>query len=190
MVDSNKTHKPHPLKQKRNCDIPGLNVRLVAARLLSAVIDKKTSLDGLTDNEHGHPQYLALAMRDRLLVRAILGAALRHRAEIEKALAEFLDRPLPQNALSLRHLLHVGTAQVLYLDVPDHAAIDLAVTAAKNDPRNQRFSGLVNALLRKIARHASEIRSHPTAIENGPAWFSSLLVESYGNDKAKKILAA
>lgn len=117
--------------QGNNKNIPGLAVRQTAARLLSAVIDKKTSLDGLTDNEHGHPQYLELEMRDRSLCRAILGSALRHRADINQALDSFLDRPLPQNALSLVHLLHVGAAQILYLDVPDHATIDLAVTAAK-----------------------------------------------------------
>ena len=190
MADTKKKHQHRSPAKNIVIEVPGLRARQAAARLLSAVVDKKTSLDGLTDNEHGHPQYLALAMRDRLLVRAILGAALRHRADIEKALTEFLNRPLPKNALSLRHLLHVGAAQVLYLDVPDHAAIDLAVTAAKADPRNQRFSGLVNALLRKIAGHASQIRSRPSAIENVPSWFSSLLVENYGEDKAKKILAA
>ncbi len=42
---------------------PGLAARLTAARLLGAVIEKNTSLDGLTDNSHGHPQYLARATR-------------------------------------------------------------------------------------------------------------------------------
>ena len=177
-------------EKKSAAPVPGLPARQAAARLLSAVIDKKTSLDGLTDNEHGHPQYLALEMRDRMLVRAILGAALRHRADIERILGAYLDRPLPQNALSLRHLLHVAAAQVLYLDVPDHAAIDLAVTAAKSDPRNQRFSGLVNAILRKLARNADKERAQSSAIENIPAWFSHMLIENYGREKAAKILAA
>ncbi len=177
-------------EKKSAAPVPGLPARQAAARLLSAVIDKKTSLDGLTDNEHGHPQYLALEMRDRMLVRAILGAALRHRADIERIVERYLDRPLPQNALSLRHLLHVAAAQVLYLDVPDHAAIDLAVTAAKSDPRNQRFSGLVNAILRKLARNADKERAQSSATENIPAWFSHMLIENYGREKAAKILAA
>ena len=40
--------------------IAGLAARKAAARLLAAVIDARTPLDGLTDNEHGHPQYKAL----------------------------------------------------------------------------------------------------------------------------------
>lgn len=190
MANKHKIHQSGLSEKKSAAPVPGLPARLAAARLLSAVIDKKTSLDGLIDNEHGHPQYLALEMRDRMLVRAILGAALRHRADIERIVERYLDRPLPQNALSLRHLLHVAAAQVLYLDVPDHAAIDLAVTAAKSDPRNQRFSGLVNAILRKLARTADEERAQSATTENIPAWFSQVLVENYGREKAAKILAA
>src|SRR5690606_27500264 len=36
-------------------DAPGLAARKAAARLLAAVIDAKTPLDGMTDNEGGHP---------------------------------------------------------------------------------------------------------------------------------------
>ncbi|WP_210327102.1 RsmB/NOP family class I SAM-dependent RNA methyltransferase [Bartonella sp. M0177] len=190
MANKRKIDQSGLSEKKSAVPVPGLPARQAAARLLSAVVDKKTSLDGLTDNEHGHPQYLALEMRDRMLVRAILGAALRHRADIERILKSYLDRPLPQNALSLRHLLHVAAAQVLYLDVPDHAAIDLAVTAAKSDPRNQRFSGLVNAILRKLARNADKEREQSSTTENIPAWFSKMLIENYGREKAAKIIAA
>ena len=190
MANKRKIDQSGLSEKKSAVPVPGLPARQAAARLLSAVVDKKTSLDGLTDNEHGHPQYLALEMRDRMLVRAILGAALRHRADIERILKSYLDRPLPQNALSLRHLLHVAAAQVLYLDVPDHAAIDLAVTAAKSDPRNQRFSGLVNAILRKLARNADKEREQNSTTENIPAWFSDMLIENYGREKAAKIIAA
>lgn len=169
-------------------DVPGLEVRKVAGRLLGAVIEKKTSLDGLTDNTHGHPLYLALSPRDRALARAILGAALRHRQSIDKALDNFLDRPLPGKAHSLKQLFHIGAAQILYLDVPDHAAIDLAVTAAKIDPRNVRFSGLVNAVLRKFAREKENILAHP-AIE-APQWFAALLTKAYGPEKAAAIINA
>src|SRR3954454_19579593 len=60
-------------------DAPGLTARKAAAKLLAAVIDARTPLDGLTDAEHGHPLYRALDGRDRSLVRAILATALRFR---------------------------------------------------------------------------------------------------------------
>ena len=70
---------------------PGLQARKTAARLLAAVIDKKTPLDGLTDNEHGHPQYLALEARDR--ARAEENDRLGERiARLEAMVAELAAR--------------------------------------------------------------------------------------------------
>ncbi|WP_011582730.1 RsmB/NOP family class I SAM-dependent RNA methyltransferase [Chelativorans sp. BNC1] len=171
-------------------DKPGLDARRTAAKLLAAVIDARTPLDALTDNEHGHPQYLSLEQRDRALVRAILISALRHRCTIEKLVGRRLDRPLPPNAHSLSHILHVGAAQILFLDVPDSAAVDLAVTQAKADPRAARFSGLVNAVLRNLARRKHEL---PKALENtrdAPAWFAERLEAVYGHDQTDAILKA
>lgn len=172
-----------------DADAPGLAARKAAVRLLGAVIDTRTSLDGLTDNEHGHPQYLALDMRDRGLVRAILASALRYRMTIEALIAARLDRPLPANARSLSHLLHVASAQILFLDVPDSAAVDLAVTQAKSDPRLQKFAGLVNAILREIGRRKE--RALPAALEktvDAPDWLRERLAAAYGADKAAEII--
>jgi len=129
----------------------GLETRLVAWRLISSVIDKKTSLDGLTDKINGQPRYLALSDRDQALARAIVLTTLRHHSTIAAAITRFVSRPLPQKAHSLHHLLYLTVAQILYLHVPDHAAINLAVTIAKTDPRLKRFAPLVNALLRQVS---------------------------------------
>ena len=67
-------------------NVPGLAARKTAAKLLAVVIDARTPLDGLTDNDNGHPHYLALDPRDRSLVRAILTTALRYRVTIGKLL--------------------------------------------------------------------------------------------------------
>ncbi|MBB4075814.1 16S rRNA (cytosine967-C5)-methyltransferase [Bartonella fuyuanensis] len=170
-------------------NVPGLAVRQVCVRLLGAILDKCTPLTSLTDNEHGHPQYLKLSQRDRLLCRAILLVALRHRGQITAVLSRFLVRPLPSQALSLQHLLHISIAQILYLDIPDHAVVDLAVRVAKFDPRMYRFSGVVNALLRNIVREAAILRQQVFTIEDVPAWFGQLLVSTYGIEKAHQIIA-
>jgi 16S rRNA (cytosine967-C5)-methyltransferase len=184
---NSKSAPQHP--QASAAENPGLAARKAAARLLAAVIDARTPLDGLTDNEHGHPQYLALQPRDRALVRAILATALRHRNTIEALVAARLERPLPANAHALSHILHVGAAQMLFLDVPDSAAVDLAVSHAKSDPRTVRFASLVNAVLREIGRRKE--RALPAALEktvDAPDWFVERLRAAYG-EKANRILA-
>jgi 16S rRNA (cytosine967-C5)-methyltransferase len=170
---------------------PGLAARKTAARLLSAIVDAHTSLDGLTDAEGGHPQYRALDVRDRALVRAILTTALRFRVTIEKLIEHELDRPLPGNAHALSHILHVAAAQILFLDIPDSAAVDLAVSHAKGDPRTARFGGMVNGVLRALARAKEKALPETLAVtEDAPDWFRERLVTAYGNEKAAAILAA
>jgi 16S rRNA (cytosine967-C5)-methyltransferase len=181
---------PADRRPKKSSNVPGLAARQTAQRLLGAVIDTKTSLDGLTDDDHGHPQFRALEPRDRALVRAILSSALRHRVTIGKMLDKLLDRPLPKNATSLGHLLHAGAAQILFLDVPAHSAVDLAVESAKADPRNARFAGLVNAVLRGLIR--AKDRTLDTIMSgtlDAPEWFSSRLEAAYGVEKTQHILS-
>jgi 16S rRNA (cytosine967-C5)-methyltransferase len=170
---------------------PGLAARKAAVRLLAAVIDAKTPLDGMTDHESGHPLYRALDMRDRALVRAILVTALRYRMTIAGLIARRLDKTLPPNATALSHILHVAAAQILFLDIPDSAAVDLAVTHAKSDTRTARFSGLVNGVLRGIARGKDTDLSEALAkTDEAPKWFSERLEQAYGAETASKILQA
>lgn len=181
----------NPRYKAEDENVAGLAARKAAARLLAAVIDARTPLDGLTDNEHGHPQYKALDGRDRALVRAILVTALRHRMTIAGLLAKRLEKPLPPNATALSHILNVAAAQILFLDVPDSAAVDLAVTHAKSDPRTARFSGLVNGVLRSLARaKEAELAPALAATSEAPQWFGERLIAAYGADKARAILAA
>jgi 16S rRNA (cytosine967-C5)-methyltransferase len=176
---------------KGEAERPGLAVRKAAARLLSAIVDAHTSLDGLTDAENGHPQYRALDGRDRALVRAILTTALRFRVTIGKLIERELDRPLPPNAHALSHILHVAAAQILFLDVPDSAAVDLAVSHAKGDPRTLRFGGLVNGVLRALARSKGETLPRTLAeTDDVPDRFRDRLVAAYGAEKSAAVLAA
>ena len=180
-----------PRSAKPELETPGLAARQAAAKLLAAVIDARTPLDGLTDHDHGHPQFRALEARDRALVRAILTTALRFRRTIQALIDARLERPLPANALSLGHILHVAAAQILFLDVPDSAAVDLAVTHAKEDPRAKRFSSLVNAVLREIVRRKE--RALPAALTQTvdvPDWFNERLRAAYGDALTDEILAA
>lgn len=168
---------------------PGLAARIAAARLLGAVIDRHVPLDGLVDRTGGNPAFLALEMRDRGLVRSILLTALRFRNSIQALIDARLDRPLPENARLLSHILHVGAAQILFLDIPDRAAVDLAVAHAAADPRTKKYRGLVNAVLRRIGERKE--RALPAALKktaDAPDWFRDRLVASYGRQKAARIL--
>lgn len=180
-------HKPSAERSASAPVKPGLPTRAAAAKILSAVVDRKLSLDGALDHEHGNPAYKALGESDRALVRAILNTTLRHLPRIDAAIASLLETPLPEGARALHHVLAVGAAQILYLDVPDHSAVDLAVEQANQDPRNRRFAKLVNAILRRLSREKERILADVATIPPMPAWFVERLANAYGRDAALAI---
>ncbi len=151
------------------------------------MLDRKTPLDGMLDAEGGSAAYTTLGDSDRALVRAILNSALRHLPRIEAAISSLLDSPLPEGARALHHVLVVGATQILYLDVPDHSAVDLAVEQANRDPRNRRFAKLVNAILRRIGREKQDILERVASVPAMPGWFLSRLEAAYGAPAARRI---
>ncbi|MEX3011847.1 transcription antitermination factor NusB [Hoeflea sp. TYP-13] len=169
---------------------PGLAARQVAAKLLSAVVDKGTSLDGILDPKGGNPAFRSLSDADQALVKAMLLATLRHLPIIEAVLTRLVDRPLPAGARALAHVLHIAAAQIVYLEVPDHAAVDIAVEQANIDPRNRRFAALVNAVLRRLIRERSDLLPKVEAETiNAPQWFADRLEAAYG-ESAEQIMRA
>ena len=169
-------------------DKPGFQPRAAAVKILAAVIDQKTPLDGMLDEDHGNPAYRALTPADRALVKAIMNSCLRHLTWIDAIFDRFLDKPLPEGARNLRHILSVAAAQILFLDVPDHSAVDIAVEQARLDPRSARFANLVNALLRRLGREKDEVLAQVSAgVPVFPAWFQARLEAVYGRERTNAI---
>ncbi|MTI18409.1 16S rRNA (cytosine(967)-C(5))-methyltransferase [Rhodobacteraceae bacterium RKSG542] len=170
---------------------PGYASRKVATDLLGKVLSKRMPLDGELDLNNGHPGYKKLEPNDRSLVRAILGTALRRRGQIQNVIDTFLDRPIPEKTGRVTDILHVALAQMLFMQVPDHAAVSLAVTLAGRDSRAKPYKGLVNAVLRRAAREAAAIvADQDETFINAPDWMFSRWKEVYGEEAARGIASA
>ena len=85
----------------------------------------------------------------------------------------------------------IGAAQILFLEVPDHAAVDLAVRLAREDRMALHFAGLVNAVLRRIAREGAErIAALDAPVLDTPPWLMARWIKTYGEATAHAIAAA
>ena len=92
------------------------------------------------------------ADRDRALMRRLTATVLRRLGTLRHRLGGFLDKGFPPDAPRVETILLIGAAQILWLEVPDHAAVDLAVRLAQADRRAARYAGLINAVLRRVAQ--------------------------------------
>jgi 16S rRNA (cytosine967-C5)-methyltransferase len=172
-------------------DVPGLPVRLVAADIIDGVLRRNRPLDELLDAGTESAALMAMPDRDRALARALIGIVLRHLGTLRHLLGFLLDRGLPAKAPRLETALLIGMAQILFLDVPDHAAVDLAVRLAREDRPASHFSGLVNAVLRRLTREGKELLAAlDTAILDTPPWLMERWIATYGEATAHAIAAA
>ncbi|ACL60066.1 RsmB/NOP family class I SAM-dependent RNA methyltransferase [Methylobacterium nodulans] len=135
----------------------------------------------------------SLGAQDLGLARAIAAATFRHLGVIRHALAARMTQGLPEDQPRLLALLATGAAQILYLNVQDHAAVDLSVRIAKNEAALRHLSGLVNAVLRRIAREQAAIRQEGDADPLGlgtPAWLARRWSAAHGAATARAIAEA
>src|SRR6266545_8209690 len=138
-------------------DAPGFPARRVAADIVDGVLRRARPLDEQLDGKAAHVGLSALAERDRALVRRIIGTVLRRLGTLRHLIAGLLERGLPADAPRVETALLVGAAQILFLDVPDHAAVDLSVRLVQADRRAAKYPGLINAVLRRVAREGPEL---------------------------------
>jgi 16S rRNA (cytosine967-C5)-methyltransferase len=176
-------------------EIPGLPARRIAVDILEGVLRRGRPLDEQLDGKHSHPGLPTLADRDRALVRRIVATALRRLGSLRQLLGSFLERGFPDDAPRIEIVLIVGATQILFLDVPDHASVDLAVRLAQTDRRGGRHAGLVNAVLRKVtqtgaARLAEFDTAAGDAVLDTPPWLMTRWVRNYGAEVAHAIAQA
>jgi 16S rRNA (cytosine967-C5)-methyltransferase len=176
------------MRSTRSRDAPGFAVRCLAADILESVLYRRRALDEILDST---TELATLAERDRALTRALVATVLRRLGTLRHVLSLFLDRGLPRQAPRVETALLLGAAQILFLKVPDHAAVDLAVRLAQADPCAAGFAGLINAVLRRLAREgAARLASIDTADLDTPEWLMTRWTAAYGAVTARAIAAA
>ena len=171
--------------------MPGLAARRIAADVLDGVLHKHRTLDDQLDGAAAHPGLKTLADRDRALMRKLVATILRRLGTLGHLLSRLLDRGIPTDAPRAQSALLIGAAQILWMDVPDHAAVDLSVRLVQSDRRAAKYAGLVNAVLRRCAREGpSLVDDVKSEILDIPPWLHKRWIAHYGEATARAMALA
>lgn len=164
----------------------GAESRLGAAELLHLTLDKRRTLDeAMTLSE----TYNNLEGPDRGFARAIASSALRHLGWIDSAVQPFLSRPLAATGVEIRALIRAGAAQIWFLDVAPHAAVNATVDAARLTKGSRSGGSFLNAALRRVSEADPPANTQP-AEAIWPGWLAADLTASLGADGARALAAA
>jgi 16S rRNA (cytosine967-C5)-methyltransferase len=163
---------------------PGVAVRKTAHEILDAVLaDGKPLDDALAQARWGH-----IEGRDRALARMLVATVLRRLGQIDDLIARAVEKKPPKEE-SVSNLLRLGAAQLLFMDVPPHAAVSTTVSLCEG--RRARARGFVNAVLRRLEREARPwIETQEELTLNAPAWLRQRWVSTYGEETTRNLAAA
>lgn len=161
-----------------------LHARHVALVLLDTVLTRKIPLDQALDDSK---EMQGLTGRDRAFVRMVVATTLRRLGQIDDLIRTATDRPEAPNPPILHHLLRMGAAQLMFMNVPDHAAVNTTVQIAESHGMG-RQKGFVNAVLRRMGREGREwVAKQDEARLNTPEWLMKTWIEDYGLRTAAEI---
>jgi 16S rRNA (cytosine967-C5)-methyltransferase len=124
-------------------------------------------------------------------MRRLVSTILRRLGTLGHVLSRLLDRGVPTDAPRAQSALLIGAAQILWMDVPDHAAVDLSVRLVQSDRRAAKYAGLVNAVLRRCAREGQglidEVKLQTLDL---PPWMLARWTAHYGEQTARDMALA
>jgi 16S rRNA (cytosine967-C5)-methyltransferase len=120
--------------------------------------------------------------RDRAFVTELAYGTTRMQRACDWLIAPALDRPIAKLDIGVRAALRLGAFQLAFLRTPPHAAVSATVDAAP-----PRASGLVNAVLRKVATATSA--GDPAWPDDAtrlsyPDWIVARLADDLGSEAA------
>ncbi|WP_350657219.1 transcription antitermination factor NusB [Psychrobacter sp. S1-30-MNA-CIBAN-0213] len=157
------------LKRSSNLIMNG-SVRVRVIRTLLA-IQNGQSLSSVLD-----PLLNSLHDGDKGFAHALLLTTLRQWHALARLLDSLADNPIDE--IEVRTTIQVGLVQLLYLEVADHAAIHETVEAAK-EIEFAHATGLINAILRKVAKNPSKFRKKCDKKHSLPNWLAYQLKQDW-----------
>ncbi len=159
---------------------------MVALDALMACLEDRQPLDRVLERDR---RFSDLAARDRALVRTVTSEVCRRLGQIDDLIGACLDRPLAGRARTVRAILRLGIAQLLFLGFAPHAAIDTSVRLAH--ARARGMAPLVNAVLRKLQREGTAMMARQDAVHlNTPGWLLQSWQDAWGVDGASAVIKA
>src|SRR4051794_35139732 len=180
-----------PVRFAPPTEVPGLAARRIAADILDGVLHKRRTLDDQLEGAAAHPGLKTLSDRDRALMRRLVATILRRLGTLGHVLSRLLDRGIPTDAPRAQSALLIGAAQILWMDVPDHAAVDLSVRLVQSDRRAAENAGLGHAGPRPRPPRGQplidEVKSQTLDV---PPWLLARWIAHYGEDVARNIALA
>lgn len=132
-----------------------------------------------------------LSDQDRRFIRHITTTVIRRLGQLDKIINYCTKTKLGNTQMQIRYVLRLGIAQLLYSEVPAHAAVNTSVNLiVKIIPKKLHYlKNTVNAILRKVDREKDFfLKKYNNTRLNLPPWLLKSWDSNYGQTQVKLII--
>ncbi len=128
--------------------------------------------------------YAGLEARDRAFARAIAATVFRRSGQIKAVLKPLVRKP---PTAPVTAVLQTAVAQIVFMDVPPHAAVGETVEVLKSGKATRGFANFANAVLRRVVEQGRQSAAASPPRANIPGWIRGEWERTYGKMPATKI---
>ena len=158
----------------------GLAARVAAVGLLGAVLDEGAMLSDALADTNG--PLAGLGPSDRARAQRLATVTLRHVEQADRVLSPHL-RKVPMDLVM--NALRLAVVEIVVLGAASHGVVNAAVEIVRHGNRTGHMTGLVNAVLRKVAAVEAAFAKLPP--QRLPMWLRKPLVARFGRDVVTSI---
>ncbi|NNK79623.1 MAG: methyltransferase domain-containing protein [Litoreibacter sp.] len=162
---------------------PGLAARRVAVQLLRGVLEEKSQLSDLLGAQG---PLAGLDGPDRARAQRLTVTTLRQLDRADTLLDGFMDRRPPLPALNI---LRLAVVELCVEGAAPHGVVDSAVSLMRKNRKAGQFTGLANAVLRKVAEEGPALWAD-LPVPALPKWLRRRIVHIYDENTVRAIEAA
>lgn len=171
-------------KTGKNAEIA---TRISAYNILRSVVMKSQQLDHAVEKEL--KKYPDMAARDRGFIFALVMHAMRNYGRLQDVAIALTDKKKQIKPTELRLVLVVALTQIVFMDVPNYAAVDTAMKLAVKLGLS-RQKGFLNAVLRRATQddQAEKLFKEAGYDRHYPQWLLEEWKMGYGDETLENIV--
>ncbi|MBT5187620.1 MAG: methyltransferase [Kordiimonadaceae bacterium] len=166
------------------------NSRVAAFFILKKVLDDGITLDAATEIIFEEFS-VEILPQERRFIRHVTTTVIRRLGQLDKIINHCTKTKLGNTQMAIRHVLRIGIVQLLFSEVPAHAAVNTSVNLVQNkvSKKLQYLKNTVNAVLRNVDRERESLmKKYSNTRLNFPNWLLKGWDDRYGNAAVKEIL--
>ena len=158
--------------------------RSCALDIFQDVVRRRQPMDAALSS---HAEMAHLPPAGQAFAKRLVITTLKRLGQIDELLSYCMERPLSTKAKIAEDILRLGVAQILFTEVPDHAAVDTSVRLFREKGEGG-YAKLINAVLRRLTREGEVwLETQDTVRLNTPDWLWQSWCDAYGESACRAI---